>query len=467
VAYEDGDTRLRRDNLSYIQAVRGENMKIRLLAVIIFGMAAGTATAAEVPHPSGCPDESSWLPPGQMPRDDVISYNQCYSSQMNWSYNLPDYKISRLSDQTEISMQFSTALAGAAASLKVGAVEYLHSGGHGSALQYAIHPQVPNSSYCPTDPPTPDCVKSECYNPTEAGSMWDDLRNTQGFETSLRAQMHGPSTSAILEPKAYFPTSTFWTNNSASSSSFRSKNRLAYYVPRYPWDNGRFSGTGVCYPQYPNVSPHSYNLSHYIIEKEVRLGPVRNGLCTTEPCELAASFPVFSFSTDLVIEANEPETTGRGTSQLNYLDTVLIAYLRDEFNRYYRHRASCDSVPAEVCNCNTSGCLETLATPAPGVGSDEPLIVANGPGYAIGLFAETPTNVVAGSGQHGAPFYWAIFDDGNSSGFKFRSLQVTHYSSAVQAGGRINYKAYYVVGNLDYVRYVLQALRTTYPHIVW
>lgn len=421
-------------------------MKIWHLAVLVFGMAAATATATEVPHPSGCPAESTWPLWNQMSWDSLITYNQCYSSQVNWGVaDIPDHKISHSSG---ISMQFSTALAGAAASLKIGSVEYLHSAGHGAALQYAIHPQVPTSSYC--GPNNSNCVSSECYNPTEAGSKTDDYRNMQGSQTSdLRAQMHGPSTSALWQD------ATYWKSGATSSYEwFRSWNRPAYFVPTGS------SGNDGCVPHYPSGSPHNLGLTNYVLEKEVRLGPVQEGSYTLAPLPGSGEgFPVLGFSTDLFIGAAEATS--------DKFDTVLIAYLRDEFNLYYRHRASCGGLPGDICSCNTSGCLEILTTPAaPGVGGNDPLIIANGPNYAIGLFAVTPTNVVAGSGQHSAPYYWAIFDDGSQSGFIVRSLQVTYYSTTVVPGGHINYKAYYVVGSLGWVRYVLQELKT-HPNITW
>ena len=417
-------------------------MKI-YLATFFAIFTAMAVVAEEVPHPMGCPPESTWPFWYQMDWDNLVTYNQCYSSQLNWGQARNDHK---LSDPSTISVQFSAALAGAVASLKIGNVEYISSGGHGSAVQYAIHPQVPNSSYCP--PGNPNCVASECYNPTEAGNMADDYRDMAGFLQipNLKAQMHGPSTSAIWRD------STYWRSGATSDYQwFRSWNRTAYFVPE------GWIGYGECVPDYPATSPHNLGLTNYVLDKEVRLGPVKEGQYA-----LAFGFPVLSFNTNLFIGLEEQES--------ETFDNVLIAYLRDEFQSYHSVRGPLCAGAQNPQNCSCYGpmCLEDVTeetlSSSIGFGGADPLIIDNGNGYAIGLFAVKPTTV-SGSGEHNSPFYWVIHDDGTNSGFTLRTLQVTYYSSDVTPG-QINYKAYFVVGNLDWVRYVIYELQQ-HPNITW
>jgi hypothetical protein len=95
-------------------------------------------------------------PPG-VSKDDY--YLSCDSTQQNWGRTFPDQTVTAATlDGRLLSVTTSTALAGAVVSIRLGDHEFIHSGGHGAAVQYAFH----------------DSTRGECFNPTEGGAGSDD-----------------------------------------------------------------------------------------------------------------------------------------------------------------------------------------------------------------------------------------------------------------------------------------------------
>jgi hypothetical protein len=167
----------------------------------------------------------------------VNTYNGACASTTNDGHSFADAGVSTLVDGTNrFSVTASTALGGAIASLRVNDKEFIASGGHGSALQWAFHAWDDGKA------------ASECYNPTEAGSRPDD---------ASPPPYHGPSTSLI---------SQFSHTGTASVSA---QSQPAMYVPlsmTAHWYGGCHSAD-----YQPKTLPYTDGLSPYSLSTSVRL----------------------------------------------------------------------------------------------------------------------------------------------------------------------------------------------------
>lgn len=219
-------------------------MTIRLLAtpliavmvLVVTGFAPGSRGAAA----ASCPP-----PPAPRTMDNpayytyVQTYDPACASHQNWTRSFNDVTRSTLVDgSNRLAVTASTALGGAIASLRVNDREFIASGGHGSALQWAFHAWKDGSG------------ATECYNPTQAGSRPDD----QG-----PPPFHGPSTSALY---TLAPTGT---------ASLQTGSRPAMYVPLSMTEPG-FGGCRSADYQ-PNRSPYTYGLSPYWLDTTIQLAP--------------------------------------------------------------------------------------------------------------------------------------------------------------------------------------------------
>jgi hypothetical protein len=175
--------------------------------------------------------------------DYVHSYNGDCASRANWDRSFADVTISTTTGAgPAIDVTTSTALGGAIASLKVNRREYIASGGHGGALQWAFHAWRAGTS------------ATECYNPTQAGSRLDDAGGPP---------WHGPSTSAL------------YVHQQVGASSVRTESRPAMYIERADPNPG-FGGCRAGDYQ-PDRVPYSFGLSPYWLRTSVGLGP-ENGV---------------------------------------------------------------------------------------------------------------------------------------------------------------------------------------------
>jgi hypothetical protein len=267
-----------------IVAVSSISLTVALAGVLPVANAAD-GSVAWVPGTKECPP----VPANQDPADPayydfVSTYRSACSSRQNWDRVFSDATASTMVDgRVRLSVTASSALAGALASLKVGGKEYIASGGHGAALQYAFH------AWHAGDQAT------ECYNPTQAGSHLDDV----GFGPPY----HGPSTSALYEL-------------ATTGTTIRTSIRPAMYMertdPQPGWNSCRAAD------HQPDRLPYSAGLSPYWLKTEVRMAP-DHGLSGLEN--------VIKLSAVLDSEDELHE----------HFDAVLVAYLQRDFTATYTY----------------------------------------------------------------------------------------------------------------------------------
>jgi hypothetical protein len=213
----------------------------------------------------------------------VHSYDGSCASRSNWDRSFDDVSVSAsagaVADAADrIQAITSTALGGALASLKVNGREYIASGGHGSAVQWAYHAWRDGGS------------ASECYNPTQAGSHQDDAQGG--------APWHGPSTSAL------------YVHERGGPATIKSESRPAMYMTRSDPSPG-FGGCRATDYQ-PARAPFSEGLSPYWLRTSVALAPdngiAKLGNVVRMTAELASEDDVYA-----------------------HFDGLLVAYLQRRF----------------------------------------------------------------------------------------------------------------------------------------
>lgn len=361
---------------------------LSVAALVAFLVVPPSSTSAQGGSSCGGRNAGNYVPQSWT---ELNTYDPCLSSTTNWNRTFADKTISTTIDgSVSLQVTSSVSLAGAIASIKVNGKEFIASGGHGSALQYALHAHG----------------TSECYNPTEAGSKTDDAR--PGY---TNAPYHGPSTSSL-----YYLTGT--------SNQISTSNRMAFYIPtgsRSEWDG--------CTPNYPAGSPYNLGLSPYLVTKTVKVG-VRTETGTLQN--------VITF--DATVNVESPETSS------NY-DAVLIAYLQDDFNTYFKFNPA--TGVAQYITLQ-----QISANPNVGTSSD-PVIISTGNGsYAIGIYSPRLLNTQFNESR----IYYLGYSPGTGT-YPHRNytLQTTNYASNIQPGA-LYYKNYFAVGNLERVKSTLREL---------
>lgn len=258
-------------------------MKILAIAALLGGMLSPaqaeepTVTCPPPPEPQDMRNEAYY--------QFVMTYKSECAEHTNWGTYYPDLTIS--SDQ--VSVTASTALAGAIASVRYGGKEYIGSGGHGAAFQWAVRPFVRPIG-------APDTVQpkaTECYNPTQAGSQKDDDGKT--------APYHWPSTSALSQFEK------------VGDNRYLAASRLAMYVPipqqtKLPDDNCKAAD------YQPDQSPMSLGLSHYWLNPDV-----------------SVSGNVIELRAGLHVEDQEP------AANVGEVHSTIVAYTQRDFTKEYAY----------------------------------------------------------------------------------------------------------------------------------
>lgn len=265
-------------------------VSLAALAVALVGtLPAAHAADAPVAGAPGATESCPPVPTNQDPADPtyydfVSTYRSACAERRNWDRTFADATASTLVDgRVELSVTASSALAGALASLKVGGREYIASGGHGAALQYAFH-----AWHAGTE-------ATECYNPTQAGSRLDDV----GFGPPY----HGPSTSALYQL-------------ASTGTTIRTAVRPAMFIERTDSEPGWNSCRSA--DHQPDRLPYSAGLSPYWLNTEVRLAPDHGLAGLANVIKLSAVLD----SEDALYE---------------HFSGVLVAYLQRDFTATYTY----------------------------------------------------------------------------------------------------------------------------------
>ena len=171
--------------------------------------------------------------------DFVLTYKSECATKKNYDRTFQDVTASVLVDKrNRLSVTTSTALAGAIASVKVNNKEFITSGGHGAAFQYAFHAWQKGKA------------ATECYNPTQAGTRQDDAGQPPPY--------HGPSTSALY-------------TMARSGSTIRTAVRPAMFVTLADTKPGW--GDCLSADHQPKRVPFTMGLSPYWLKTKIELAP--------------------------------------------------------------------------------------------------------------------------------------------------------------------------------------------------
>ncbi|MFG1948719.1 hypothetical protein [Nonomuraea sp. NPDC048826] len=208
------------------------------LAAVLVITAVGTpvtvATATAASSSCEAPPRSS-----AAYNDFVLTYKSACATKKNYDRTFQDVTASVLVDKRNtLSVTTSTALAGAIASVKVNNKEFITSGGHGAAFQYAFHAWQKGKA------------ATECYNPTQAGTRLDDEGQPPPY--------HGPSTSALYVM-------------ARSGSTIRTEVRPAMFVT-LPDTKPGWGGCRSADHQ-PKRVPFTMGLSPYWLKTAIELAP--------------------------------------------------------------------------------------------------------------------------------------------------------------------------------------------------
>lgn len=320
--------------------------------------------------------------------DGVHVYDaRCSVFRDAWGTGGVDHVLTANAWGTPISVTSAMPLAGAIASVKVGGYEYIASGGHGAAFQWAFHHDASDRPYL-----------DECNNPTQAGTRSD------GAGRAIY-QYHGPSTSAVLSR----PTATATRSTTTS--------RLAMWLKngeRSEFDSPSPAPPGYrCTASYPTGSAElDYGLSDYWLTNTVQMAPGPY---------FGDRLNVFSVSARL--------TT---TDAARAFDGFLVAYLRREFTQLYHYNP-----------------VSKRLVPYAGTASSYPVAACNGSGYCMALYF-TPKNFQTGfESPVGEPlYYYAARQQPGSGGYdEVTLIQVSIKPKTISSQQAEQYTVYTVLGN--------------------
>jgi hypothetical protein len=262
-------------------------MKILAIAALLGGL----LTPAQAEEPVNCQSPNPLDMRIEAHYQFVMTYKPECADTSNGGRTYPDITIG----SGQVSVTASTALAGAIASVKVGTKEYIGSGGHGAAFQWAVRPLVSRLGV-PGDQPRP----TECYNPTQAGSQKDDDHRAAPF--------HGPSSSRL---------SMF---QKTSDKSFIAASQLAMYVPhdqqtKLPDDTCRgsdYQDLTTAGGETPN--PMSEGRSRYWLMPDV-----------------SVKGNVIKLNAGLHVEGDEPD------ANVGEIRSTVVAYTQRDFTEQYAY----------------------------------------------------------------------------------------------------------------------------------
>ena len=377
---------------------------------------AGTATATTtVPAETGSIKPACSSAAGNsvvMAPDKTNNYNPAISAMTNYGRTFIDQTISGTDDcGNVIKVTAATSLAGAIASIKVGNEEFISSGAHGAALQYALHAHY--SDYGNHGQAT------EAYNPTEAGGYNDDI----GINATAYPSWHGPSSSAIF--------SLGTVNNVIKTST-----RLAMWLK-----SGQRSGYNGDLAWYPNTGPlaaaYSMALSPYFLTKNISIG------VDTKYGHLSN---VILSHDKVTIDPNESSNT---------YDATLIAYLLPQMSKHYTYD------PVTKVLAPTTQDASVHAEFPLNTGKNLPIIaVSTLTGNAFAVYAPKLQNRNDTKAGYFLYNYNGVSNSmiSASTGYPaFRAIQINYAatnvgSSTTYKNDVMNYDTYFVVGNLDSVQ---------------
>jgi hypothetical protein len=288
---------------------------------------------------------------------------------------------------TPISVTSAMTLAGAIASVKVAGYEYIASGGHGAAFQWAFHHDAANSPYL-----------NECNNPTQAGTRSD------GTGRAIY-QYHGPSTSAVLSR----PAATLSRSVTTSRMAMWLKNgEISEFDSPLPAPPGY-----KCVASYPSGSAElNFGLSDYWLENTLQMAPG----------------PYFSDRPNVFSVSARLSTTD--ASRL--FDGFLVAYLRSEFTQLYNY----DPVSKRL-------------SPYAEQASAHPVAACNATGYCMALYF-SPTDFQTGSGSPASEplYYYASRQHPGSGDYDETTLiQVSIKPATITNQNAVQHTVYTVLGN--------------------
>jgi hypothetical protein len=324
---------------------------------------------------------------------------RCSSTVDRWGQSGVDHRLHINSWGTPIEVTSAWTLGGAIASVKVGGFEYIASGGHGAAFQWALH--HPSSAYGALD---------ECNNPTQAGTIGDGLL----YPTR---QYHGPSRSAVL----------FRPQNTNTQSITQS--RLAVWLQQ-----GEVSGYDS-----PPPSPPGYRCTaSYTAGSTERIYGLSD-TWLTQTVQLAPG-PRFADRPNVFSVRGQIGTSDSAKA----FDGFLIAYLRREFKQLYSYNpASKVLIPYQPTN---------LAYP---------IVACTQSGYCMGLYF-TPTNYQTGPSSpanENLVYYGYKLEPGAGSLNEVTFIQVTIKQTTLSNTRPKDYTIYAVVGNKAMVQDSLCIMR--------
>ncbi|MEV4470340.1 hypothetical protein [Nonomuraea sp. NPDC049504] len=274
----------------------------RAVLAAVLGLAA-VAVPVALPAAATAVPETCVAPPPDSPEYDdfVLTYKTECASKNNYDRTFPDVTVSALVDgRNELSVTTSTALAGAIASVKVNEKEFISSGGHGAAFQYAFHAWKDGQE------------ASECYNPTQAGARRDDDGKPPPY--------HGPSTSALY-------------TMAGSGSSIRTEQRPAMFMTLTDTQ----PGWGGCRPadRQPARVPYTMGLSPYWLKTKIDMAPDHDAEGLENVFRAAAT----------ITSEDEP---------YDHFSSAFVAYLQPDFTKVYSYSPQLRQLSARPAESHTS-----------------------------------------------------------------------------------------------------------------
>jgi hypothetical protein len=260
-------------------------------------------TAAITPVAATAAQSPCEAPPRDSPsyNDFVLTYKSECAAKKNYDRAFPDVTATIVVDKRNtLAVTTSTALAGAIASVKVNNKEFISSGGHGAAFQYAFHAWQKGGA------------ASECYNPTQAGTRRDDVGKKPPY--------HDPSTSALYAM-------------AKSGSTIRAEARPAMFITLADTKPGWGDCLSADY-QDKRV-PFTMGLSPYWLKTAIELAPDHDA---------PALENVFRATATITSEDERHD----------HFSGVLVAYLQPDFTSVFSYSPTTRRLAPKPVNSHAS-----------------------------------------------------------------------------------------------------------------